>query len=91
MTPTPRSTVPAGLGRRGRRPAPVVLTVAVAALVLGGCRTADRALATAPATGSPSVVSDSARSGSADPLADVEATVEAVERDVDGDAGAAGR
>jgi hypothetical protein len=63
----------------------------VAALVLGGCRTADRALTTAPATGSPAVVSDGARSGSADPLADVEATVDAVERDLDADAGAAGR
>jgi hypothetical protein len=65
--------------------------VAVAALVLGGCRAADRALTTAPATGSPPVASDGARSGSADPLADVEATVDAVDRDVDADAGAAGR
>ena len=91
MRPTSRSTVPAGLGPRGRRPALVVLTVAAAALVLGGCRTADRALTTAPATGSPAVVSDGARSGSADPLAYVEATVDAVERDLDADAGAAGR
>jgi hypothetical protein len=91
MTPTSRSTVLAGLGRRGRRPTLVVLTVAVAALVLGGCRPADRAPTTAPATGSPAVVSDGARSGSADPLADVEDTVDAVERDLDADAGAAGR
>jgi hypothetical protein len=82
MTPTSRP------GRR-RTPALLVLTAAVAALVLGGCRTADRALTTA--TGSPAVVSDGARSGSADPLADVEATVDAVERDLDADAGAAGR
>jgi hypothetical protein len=91
MTPLSRSTAPAGLGRHGRRPALVVLVVAVAALVLSGCRTADRALTTAPATGSPAGVSDGARSGSADPLAVVEATVDAVERDVDADAGAAGR
>ncbi len=84
MTPTSRP------GRR-RTPALLVLIVVVAALVLGGCRSADRALTTAPATGSPAVVSDGARSGSADPLADVEATVDAVERDLDADAGAAGR
>jgi hypothetical protein len=79
MTPT---------SRPGRRPTPalLVLIVAVAALVLGGCRSADRALTTAPATGSPAVVS-----GSADPLAGVEADVGSVERDVDADAGAAGR
>ena len=93
MTPTSRSTVPAGPCRARRRTpaALLVLTAAVAALVLGGCRTADRVLTTAPATGSPAVVSDGARSGSADPLADVEATVDAVERDLDADAGAAGR
>jgi hypothetical protein len=84
MTPTSRPG-------RCRTPALLVLTAAVTALVLGGCRTADRALTTTPATGSPVVASDGARSGSADPLADVEATVDAVERDLDADAGAAGR
>ena len=84
MTPPVRS------GPR-RASALLVLTAAVAALLLGGCRSADRALTTAPATGSPAVVSDGAHSGSADPLAGVEATVDAVERDVDADAGAAGR
>ena len=84
MTPTSRS------GPR-RASALLVLTAAVAAVLLGGCRPADRALTTAPATGSPAVVSDGAHSGSADPLAGVEATVDAVERDVDADAGAAGR
>jgi hypothetical protein len=84
MTPASRP------GRR-RTPAVLVLTAALAALLLGGCRSADRDLTTAPATGSPAGASDGARSGSADPLADVEATVDAVERDLDADAGAAGR
>lgn len=88
MTPPFRSTV---LAVRRTPTALLVLAAAVATLVLGGCRSADRALTTAPATGSPAVVSDGARSGSADPLGDVEATVDAVERDVDADAGAEGR
>src|SRR5207342_1672994 len=48
MTPTSRSTVPAGPCRARRRTpaALLVLSAAVAALVLGGCRTADRALTT---------------------------------------------
>ena len=82
---------PASRPGRCRTPALLVLTAAVAALLLGGCRAADRALTTAPGTGSSAVASDGARSGSADPLADVEATVDAVERDLDADAGAAGR
>jgi hypothetical protein len=69
----------------------LVLTAAVATVVLGGCRATDRTMTTAPATGSPTVVSDSAPSGSSDPLAGVEATADAVERDLDADAGAAGR
>lgn len=77
-------------GRR-RSPALLVLIVVAAAPLLDGCRAADRALSTAPATGPPVVVSDGAHSGSADPLADVDATVDAVERDLDADAGAAGR
>ena len=84
MTQTSRA------GRR-RTPALLVLAAAVTALLLGGCRAADRALTTAPGTGSSAVASDGARSDSADPLADVEATVDAVERDLDADAGAAGR
>ena len=84
MTQTSRA------GRR-RTPALLVLAAAVTALLLGGCRAADRALTTAPGTGSSAVASDGARSGSADPLSDVEATVDAVERDLDADAGAAGR
>jgi len=84
MTQTSRA------GRR-RTPALLVLAAAVTALLLGGCRAADRALTTAPGTGSSAVASDGARAGSADPLADVEATVDAVERDLDADAGAAGR
>jgi hypothetical protein len=84
MTPTSRPG-------RCRTPALLLLTAAAAALLLGGCRAADRALTTAPGTGSPAVASNGARSDSADPLADVEATVDAVEDDLDADAGAAGR
>jgi hypothetical protein len=91
MTPTSRSAVSAPSHRPGRPAALLVVTAALAALVLGGCRTTDRALTTAPATRSPAAESADARSGSADPLAGVEATVDAVERDLDADAGAAGR
>ena len=67
-----------------RAPAALLVAVALAGLALGGCRGPERAAA-APTAGS-----HSAATGS-DPLAGVEATVDAVERDLDADAGAAGR
>jgi hypothetical protein len=64
----------------------VVLTAAVTAtLLLSGCRGADRVAAGAP-SGTPVVTG----SGAQDPLAGLEATVGAVERDLDADADAAG-
>ena len=67
-------------------------TVAVAgaaiALLLGGCRADDRAAAP-PAPSVP--VTAAASAGSADPLAGVESVVDDVERDLDADAGVAGR
>lgn len=66
-----------------RRPAAVAaaaLTLGV--LLLGGCRSTERAAAPAtPATGS---VSDAAAAG--DPLAGIEATVDAIDREVAADA-----
>jgi hypothetical protein len=67
----------------------VALTALVAVTVLvGGCRAADRAAATGAPAGTSAVVTGS---GAQDPLAGVEATVGAVERDLDADAGVAGR
>jgi hypothetical protein len=67
----------------------VALAAAVAAaLLLGGCRAADRAAVTGTPSGTPPVVTGS---GAQDPLAGIEATVGAVERDLDADAGVAGR
>ena len=73
-----------------RVPVAAVLLLLVA-FVLGGCRSADRVAASpvVERTGPPSA--GSATGASADPLADVEATVAAAERDVDDDAGSAGR
>ncbi|MDT0351056.1 hypothetical protein [Pseudonocardia charpentierae] len=87
-TPTRQRT--AGI-RRVPKAAVLLLLVA---LVLGGCRSADRAAASATPAGG--TASTGSRTGtSTDPLADVEATVGAVERDVDiapdADAGAAER
>jgi hypothetical protein len=69
----------------------VLVGVAVAALLLGGCR-ADEPTAAPPA---PSVPAGSAEpsvpAGSADPLAGVESVVDDIERDLDADAGLAGR
>jgi len=67
----------------------VALTAAVAAtLLLGGCRAADRVAASgAPEATSPIVTG----SGAPDPLAGIDATVTAVERDLDADAGVADR
>lgn len=78
----------------------VVLIGAVTALVLGGCRADDRAVSSAVPVGGPAAepVTDTAAepvidaaAGPADPLASVEAVVGAVERDLDADAGVAGR
>jgi hypothetical protein len=77
------------IGGIRRVPVAAVLLLLVA-LVLGGCRSADRAAASSTPIADPA--STGSRAGSStDPLADVEATVGAVERDVDADAGAAGR
>jgi hypothetical protein len=58
-----------------------------AVLLLGGCRAANGAAAGAPPAPSPVV----AGSGAPDPLAGIETTVGAVERDLDADAGVADR
>jgi type IV pilus biogenesis protein CpaD/CtpE len=80
-------STPTRLRTAGVRRVPVAaVLLLLVALVLGGCRSADRAAASAtPAAGPASTAS---RAGtSTDPLADVEATVDAVERDVAADAG----
>ena len=84
-------STPTRLRTGGIRRVPVAaVLLLLVALVLGGCRSADRAVASATPTADPA--STGSRAGtSTDPLADVEATVGAVERDVDADAGAAGR
>ena len=73
-------------GGTARSAATLVLGVAVGVLVLGGCRGAAPG---GPAAASPSV--PVAGAGSPDPLAGVESAVGAVERDLDADAGVAGR
>jgi hypothetical protein len=74
-------------GSRALLAVPVVL-----AAVLGpaGCRGVERAALPVPVVSSPAVAPSSLRTGSttADPLAGVEATVDAIEHDVDTDAGA---
>ena len=84
-------STPTHLRTAGIRRVPVAaVLLLLVALVLGGCRSADRAAASA--TPAPGPASTGSRAGtSTDPLADVEATVGAVERDVDVDAGAAER
>jgi hypothetical protein len=80
-------STPTRLRTAGVRRVPVAaVLLLLVALVLGGCRSADRAAASeTPAAGPASTGS---RAGtSTDPLADVEATVDAVERDVAADAG----
>jgi hypothetical protein len=82
-----------GVGDRARRRrsriAPLtVLVAAVAALLLGGCRAADRTAASGPPATSASAVPEA---GMSDPLAGVEAGVGAVERDIDADAVSDGR
>jgi hypothetical protein len=72
---------------------PVLLT---AVLGLAGCRGAERAALPAPAASSPAPASGPGRASgsvaSTGPLADVEATVDAIEHDVDSDSGSdAGR
>ena len=72
-----------------RAAALLVLVAALAALVLGGCRAGDRAASSAVSTAGAG--SGPGAAGSPDPLAGVEAVVGAVERDLDADAGVAGR
>jgi hypothetical protein len=67
---------------------PVLVAVpvmVVAVLGLAGCRGAERAALPAPGVSSAPHVSGTAKA--ADPLADVEATVNVIEHDVDADAG----
>jgi len=73
------------------RRVPVAAFLLLVALVLGGCRSADRAAASPVVEPGGPLSTGSPTAASADPLADVEATVDAAERDVDADAGAAGR
>jgi type IV pilus biogenesis protein CpaD/CtpE len=88
-------STPTHLRTAGIRRVPVAaVLLLLVALVLGGCRSADRAAA--PATPAAGPASTGSRTGiSTDPLADVEATVGAVERDADiatdADAGAVER
>ena len=82
-----------GVGDRDRcsrsRSAPLAaLMAAVAALLLGGCRAADRTGAPGPPATPSSAVPGA---GMPDPLAGVEAAVGVVEREIDADAGSAGR
>jgi hypothetical protein len=79
-------STPTRLRTAGNRRLPLAaVLLLLVALVLGGCRSADRAAASA--TPAPGPASTGSRAGtSTDPLADVEATVGAVERDVDADA-----
>ena len=72
-----------------RAAALLVLVAALAALALGGCRAGDRAASSAVSTAGAG--SGPGAAGSPDPLAGVEAVVGAVERDLDADAGVAGR
>ena len=74
---------------RARTATLLVLVAALAALILGGCQAGDRAAASVVPTAGAG--SDPGAAGSPDPLAGVEAMVEAVERDLDADAGVAGR
>ena len=73
----------------------VVLPVLVACVLgLGGCRGADRTAPPAVSTPAASTPAAAARSAAAagtagDPLAGIESEVDAVERDVDSDAGSA--
>jgi hypothetical protein len=80
-------STPTRLRTAGVRRVPVAAVLLLLfALVLGGCRSADRAAASATPAAGPG--STGSRAGtSTDPLADVEATVDAVERDVAADAG----
>jgi hypothetical protein len=76
-----------------RRVLVAAVLLLLVAVVLGGCRSGDRAASATPAA---DPASTGSRAGtSMDPLADVEATVGAVERDADiatdADAGAAER
>jgi hypothetical protein len=71
---------------RARTATLLALVAALAALVLGGCEAGDRA-----ATPAVSTAGAGSSPGAPDPLAGVEAVVGAVERDLDADAGVAGR
>ena len=66
------------------RLAVVLIGAVMTALVLGGCRADDRGQSSAQSSTVPV-------GGAADPLANVEAVVGAVERDLDADAGVADR
>jgi hypothetical protein len=72
----------------GRLAAVVAVPVVVAGVLgLGGCRGAERAALPAPRS---TDVPARAGPAAADPLAGIESEVDAVERDVDSDSGAAG-
>ena len=76
-------STPTHLRTTGIRRVPVAaVLLLLVALVLGGCRSADRAAASATPPADPASTGSHAGT-STDPLADVEATVGAVERDAD--------